>query len=187
MDITTTSSWANRVPAFDPGITEIIAGALNEKSKVFEFGTGGSTIWFAKRVGELVSVEYNPDWYETLKGGFKKDFGRVPSNVTLLLKSSFSDNRWLLSKTTNQQVGWQFVDSISDFPDNYFDLVVVDGRARIACMLKSKPKVKLGGVILLDDSQRKHYEAGINLMADWGGWMFDSGELRKTTLFQREE
>lgn len=187
MDITTTTCWAKRIPSFDPGVTGILEGALNERSKVFEFGTGGSTIWFAKRVGELVSVEYNPDWFQTLRGGFREDFGRVPPNVTLLLKSSFSDNKWLLSKTTKQQVGWRFVDSISEFPDYYFDLVVVDGRARMACMLKSRSKVKLGGIILLDDSQREHYRGGINLMSDWGGWMFDPGGTRKTMLFQREE
>lgn len=185
MDVTTTTCWANRVPSFDPGVTEILEGALNDKARVFEFGTGGSTIWFAKRVAKLVSVEYNPDWFKVLKQGFKEDFGGVPANVTLLLKSGFSDSRWLLSQTTKQQVGREFVDSISEFPNSYFDLVVVDGRARMACMAKSKPKVKLGGVILLDDSQREHYTAGINLMADWGGWMFDPGGTRKTTLFQR--
>ena len=32
--------------------------------KVLEYGSGSSTLWWASRCGELVSIESNPGWYE---------------------------------------------------------------------------------------------------------------------------
>ena len=38
-----------------------------------------------------------------------------------------------------------------------FDLVVVDGRARPSCIMHSAGKVKVGGILLLDDADRPYY------------------------------
>jgi hypothetical protein len=56
---------------------------------------------------------------------------------------------------------WHLYPSAIEEYDN-LDLVLVDGRFRIACCIKSHPKVN--GFILLHDSQRKEYEdAGLFL------------------------
>src|SRR3984885_13537361 len=34
--------------------------------RVFEFGSGMSTLWFAERCREVVSVESNPEWYSSI-------------------------------------------------------------------------------------------------------------------------
>ena len=54
----------------------------------------------------------------------------------------------------------KFVTTIDQYPDHYFDLVFVDGRARNSCIKHAIPKVKNGGYILLDDSDRKSYQKG---------------------------
>ncbi|MBI5154300.1 hypothetical protein HZA57_03600, partial [Candidatus Poribacteria bacterium] len=38
-----------------------------------------------------------------------------------------------------------------------FDLVIVDGRVRAACARLALPKVREGGWLLLDDSEREKY------------------------------
>jgi hypothetical protein len=43
---------------------------------------------------------------------------------------------------------------IDRFPDHSFDLVIIDGRARAACIQHAIPKVKKGGYLLVDDSER---------------------------------
>jgi hypothetical protein len=50
-----------------------------------------------------------------------------------------------------------YVKSIEDYPDGYFDLVVVDGRARPSCILHSMQKVKVNGILLLDNADRSYY------------------------------
>ena len=63
-----------------------------------------------------------------------------------------------------------YVKEIENYPDHYFDLVVIDGRARPSCIDHAKNKVKNGGVILLDQSERKHYFASINKLTATGDW-----------------
>jgi protein-L-isoaspartate O-methyltransferase len=36
---------------------------LNRNMKVFEYGSGGSTIFFAERVAEVFSVEHDSKWH----------------------------------------------------------------------------------------------------------------------------
>ena len=42
-----------------------------------------------------------------------------------------------------------------------FDIIVVDGRARVACCMASLPHLAPGGLIVLDDAQRPRYREGI--------------------------
>jgi hypothetical protein len=47
----------------------------------------------------------------------------------------------------------EYAHAIDLEPDDRFDLVIVDGKARRDCVLAAEPKVKPGGMLLLDDSQ----------------------------------
>ena len=47
--------------------------------------------------------------------------------------------------------------SISFFPDQYFDLILIDGRCRESCLQLSASKVKKDGFIILDNSERESY------------------------------
>ena len=42
-----------------------------------------------------------------------------------------------------------------------FDLVVVDGRARVACLQHAAKRLAPGGIVLFDDTQRPRYRAGL--------------------------
>lgn len=46
-----------------PELTTRLLGLLVPRKAVWEFGSGGSTLWFAKHVKSVVSVEDDPDWY----------------------------------------------------------------------------------------------------------------------------
>lgn len=51
--------------------------------KVLEYGSGNSTLWWAKRCAELVSIEGNSEWYEKIK-----DVARTSNKVTYLLEKN---------------------------------------------------------------------------------------------------
>ena len=39
---------------------------LNPSMRVFEYGAGNSTLWYAERVAQVVAVEHDPEWAEIL-------------------------------------------------------------------------------------------------------------------------
>ena len=71
-----------------------------------------------------------------------------------------------------------YYDLCSLFQDETFDLVIVDGRHRVRCVLGSKNLVKPGGVLMLDDSQRHYYQEAFNVLKEW--------ELHTSTSKERD-
>ena len=107
--------------------------------KILEFGSGMSTLWFARRCELLVSVETNSEWYVHMR--------------TLLADRKFQnvDYRLRLPAVAHQ---------ITDYEDCYFDFVLVDGVNRHLAMETALAKLKPGGFIYLDniDSPHPHYQ-----------------------------
>lgn len=116
-------------------------------AKILEFGSGASTLWFAKRNVELVSVEHNSEWFQKISGLLKDD------------STSFRVN-YILSKLPYYTITEQF-------PDEYFDLILVDGRNRKGCIFFSTPKLKNGGILMLDNAERPYYFAALEALSDW--------------------
>ena len=99
----------------------------------FEWGSGKSTQWFAKRLEKLVSVEDDRNWYDRVRhqiAGLNVDYRFVPT-----------------------ETDWEsYANQILEFPDGHFDLIVVDGSCRDACIRAAVPKVRLGGMIVVDNA-----------------------------------
>ena len=113
---------------------------------VLEFGSGMSTVWFARRCGLLVSVETNRSWYDSVK--------------TILGENNFHHIDYRLSEQSEHE-------AVSDYPNSTFDLVLVDGYERDRVMKMAISKVKSGGYIYLDNSDvpyREHRTAKALLM-----------------------
>jgi len=135
--------------------------------KIFEYGSGGSTLFFAERCGELVSVEHDAEWGKAVHDAVVKGkFDAVDHQVIESVKASIpagadpSNPADFISSDKNY-IGCSFEDyarAIDRFPDDYFDLVIVDGRARPSCLTQAKSKVKPGGRLLLDNAERVHYQ-----------------------------
>ncbi|MBB3861262.1 hypothetical protein GGQ88_002534 [Novosphingobium hassiacum] len=109
-------------------------------ARVFEYGSGASTAWLARRAREVISVEHHAGWHQRL--------GQVISdrpNVRL----------W-----HRDLAGPGYVDAIAE-AGGAFDLIVVDGRQRNICLERAIPFMKPGGVILFDDTGRRRYRSSI--------------------------
>jgi len=136
---------------------------------LFEWGSGGSTAFFARRVKKVITVEHDCGWYgtvaETIKGrGFQN------ASVTLAEPAPAASSEPVYASRDDKYRGYTFekyVRSIDQYPDSYFDIVVVDGRSRPDCIRHSIPKIKSGGYLLLDNSEREEYEAGLKLVQNW--------------------
>lgn len=126
-----------------------VAQHLAPGARVFEFGGGGSTLWLGPRTSEVVCVEHNPDWFDALQTV-------VAPHVRLIMAPPMKDG--LIPSEAEEGVYFDdYVKTICAENDQSFDLVIVDGRARLACLTASLDKVRRGGMLLLDDSDRPRY------------------------------
>lgn len=125
--------------------------------QIFEWGSGASTLWLANRADELISVEHDPQWYAILQ-----PFLQVYTNVTLLLKEP---DRLLMDEkyTSYKNPGLNFKNYVTAIQDHQkkFDVIVIDGRARSACLELSAMFLKDNGCIVLDNSNRQEYQQAI--------------------------
>lgn len=146
--------------------------------RVFEFGSGGSTLYFAQKVRELVSIEHDPTWYQCVKAELdahklSAQYAFVePTRGTKFDLRRVSDPNAYISADP-RYAGYSFetyTRSIDVFPDEYFDLVFVDGRARPSCISHSLKKVRVGGILLLDQSERSYYLTNIPTLCDASLW-----------------
>jgi len=144
----------------------------NKNMSVFEYGSGGSTLYFKRRAETLISVEHNPEWFQIVSRNMPKN--ESPSEYILLEaepitngNSNFADPRSFSSSEYPNMNFYSYVNSINAFQDKSFDLVFIDGRARSSCMLNARSKVKPGGYIMLDNSERSYYSLGKELLIDW--------------------
>ncbi len=137
-------------PWFTETANKHLAELLETRKKwdIFEFGSGASTLWFAKHknVSKLVSVEHDHNWHLTI-----------------------------FNKLKSEKQHCQFIDCIlADQPYNEvinsngkFDLIIVDGRNRVKCIKSAISHLSEGGVLVLDNSEREYYSEGIELLKEF--------------------
>jgi hypothetical protein len=139
-------------------------------SIVFEFGSGGSTFFFAERVKQVVTVEHDLKWFDKIAKLIQSEYSNVELNYVppeLNLKATHHDASNELAYVSNSIdfEGYSFVDYasfIDKYPDEYFDIILIDGRARPSCLMHSVSKVKKAGIIVLDDAYREYYLAYVD-------------------------
>jgi hypothetical protein len=103
-----------------------------DKSQVgFEWGSGNGTLWLLKRSKSLTSVEHHRAWADSVR---KKLENAGVHNA---------DYRHVEEST--------YVDVIDEFPDGHFDYVIVDGLFRDTATAKSLPKIRSGGMLVIDN------------------------------------
>ena len=69
------------LPWFTYSFIDFLTERLNNDFDVFEFGSGNSTLFFAKRIKHVTSVEHNVEWYNKL-------ISKISDNVNLLLSKN---------------------------------------------------------------------------------------------------
>ena len=134
---------------------------LNRNSKVFEWGSGGSTIFLSERAGQVFSVEHDKKWHSLVSKALAqreitncsyelqepKPIAGTFSALDESQSSRFIYDGYYLGMTVHEYVG-----AIDVHPDCTFDLVFVDGLVRTECIQHAIPKIKPSGYLMLDNS-----------------------------------
>jgi len=110
---------------------------------VFEYGMGNSTLWWAKRAQHVISCEGDKAWFEKISSA-------IPDNVEAILADVSSE------------------DYVGASLNRSFDILVIDGRRRVACSKASLPQLTDRGVIIWDNAERDRYDEGLRYLADSG-------------------
>jgi hypothetical protein len=146
---------------------------LNGSARAFEYGSGASSLWLAARSGEVHTVEHDAGFARVMRDAITS--AGLDSKVTLHeVPADVVD----VPVTRSGRRGEDAVDYTSytrsiEIPGGLFDLVIVDGRARVACLQAAVSKLAPGGLVVFDDAQRLRYRAGIRsvglpVRAIWG-------------------
>ena len=96
--------------------------------RVFEYGSGQSTLYWAGRGASVTSVEHNAAWFQEMKQ-------QAPANATVLHRTERD----------------AYANAIAG-RGSAFDIIVVDGVWRDTCADICIPFLAGGGVLILDNS-----------------------------------
>lgn len=126
--------------------------ASRPDARVFEWGAGASTVWLSKRAGEVVSVEHDGDWHQMVTG-------RLAPVENVHIRHVAAQTEGQIASRKPGFEGQYFDDYAAAIrgEEGQFDLIVIDGRAREACLIEAQARLAPGGVILLDDFKRDRY------------------------------
>ena len=119
--------------------------------KILEFGSGGSTLWFAKQanINTIISIEHDPRWLK-----------KVESKLQTLNLSNKNLKRFLLNTPNYFLI-------CNNYPNNFFDIILVDSIQRIKCIENSIRVLRPGGILILDNCENEKYKVIYNLLRNW--------------------
>lgn len=142
--------WERRNPDkpwLTPGAVAFLETHLRPEMIGLEFGSGRSTVWYARKLRHLTSVEHHAGWAETVKGQLagagitNVDYRAIPLDHP---------------ETDGEQPAYdplpRYVAVASEFADGALDFVVVDGHYRSHCIRTVGDKLRPGGLLLVDDA-----------------------------------
>ncbi|MGQ9845794.1 MAG: FkbM family methyltransferase [Caldisericia bacterium] len=130
----------NPIPWFTYPAIDFLKERLNKNMTVFEYGSGNSTLFFAQRVKEIISVETNKQWYEKIKS-------KMPSNAKIILYE-------------NDKSDISYSKVIDSFNKKY-DIIIIDAIERNEVLMNATKYLSEDGIIILDDSEREEYKTAI--------------------------
>lgn len=153
---------------------DFLSKRLRSEMELFEYGAGYSSLYFASKVKEVVSIEYNKDWYNKIKH-YEDIFANIHLHFYRL------DENYPLAITEIDE-------------HKKYDIIIIDGRKRVKCAINAFPFLKEDGVLVLDDSNRTYYQEIFNFYHKKGfkeitfsGLKPSDLETYHTTLFYRSE
>jgi hypothetical protein len=137
--------YGSPLPWFTYSFLDAFSDRIPSDIRVFEYGSGMSTGWWAARVREVVSVEHHLQWYERIRS-------ELPENATVVYRN-LEDQAY--TRAILEQEG-------------DFDLIIIDGRERVACTYTALQKITPSGVIIFDNSERDKYKPAMELLTEAG-------------------
>ncbi len=135
-------------------------------ARVFEYGSGASTIWAAKRAASVISVEHDVGWHALVSERVSAHSELCPVDLRCVESEDvgvlpFFDPIYLSKKSSENGLYFESYASEIENSGGPFDLIVIDGRARPACLKHAVSHLASGGMIVFDNSHRARYREAL--------------------------
>jgi hypothetical protein len=121
------SPWLTR------DMVKILSSWIQNSDCGLEWGSGRSTLWFAKRCGSLISIEHDKTWYDKIRSQMERE------NIHNV------DYRLVKGEP-------EYISVARSLANCSLDFCLVDGIARDECALAVLPLLRPGGIMILDNS-----------------------------------
>jgi hypothetical protein len=122
--------WRQELPWISYDARKDLARVLTPRSKVLEFGSCMSTMWYSRHAGSVVSIEDYRPWFDLVSARIGK-LGNV-------------DYRFAADRAAYVALA----------PDQRYDLIMIDGSHRDDCVRFALEHLAPGGIIYLDNSDK---------------------------------
>jgi hypothetical protein len=140
---------------------DYLAGLDFSRKRVFEYGSGNSSIWWSQRCLELTAIENDRKFFDWMNSRGK-----------------------LKARYVCDEVMRHYVERLNS-PQ---DVIIIDGADREECAKRALGFLAPGGMVILDNSDtqtlaRDVLNAANLLRVDFWGWVCVTGEVQCTSIY----
>jgi len=128
---------------------------------VFEWGSGGSTLFFLGLGAMVATIEHDAQWYNEIKEVLWRDnwaggVQLIPYEQGEIGPDKANPHHYKSGSTELGAVNFKrYASVIDDY--GKFDLILIDGMARASCLYHAFNHVNPGGCIVLDNTGDRPY------------------------------
>ena len=161
---------------------------IKGQTKMMEWGSGGSTLYFPQLVDYYVSIEHDIKWYDSVKKRIsdnvefhciepheEKFDSELDENASTILygnenwntkhgsELSIEDGRtnWITRGGEDWHCYMDYIRYPLNLTHRNYDIILVDGRARAMCAYVALSLLKVDGYLLFHDFMIREYYHGI--------------------------
>ena len=160
----------NPIPWCSYSFIKFIEPRLKKDFKIFEYGSGNSTLWYAEKVAYVKCVEHDQGW-------FNENNQLYPVNVNSVIRPFKNDETYANEINAD---------------DTKYHIVIIDGVDRNNCVIQCLGKLTDEGIIIYDNTQVPDYKPSIEFLLQSGFKRIDFNGLlpivshnNTTTIFYR--
>lgn len=128
-------------PWLTPAAIRLLRSLLRPSDQGAEFGSGRSTLWFARRVTALASVEHDRRWHEAVSARL---MAHGLGNVDYILAPE--------DQPVEHGGDSAYARVALAFPDASLDFALIDGHYRDYSAKFTLPKIAPGGMLIIDNA-----------------------------------
>jgi predicted O-methyltransferase YrrM len=128
-------------PWLTPEAIRLLPALLRPADRGVEFGSGRSTLWFARRVAHLTSVEHDPAWFRSVAA--KLSAGGI-TNVDQVLAP--------VDVPVREGGDSAYTRVMLRFPESSLDFALIDGAYRAHVAELAMPRLRPGGLMIIDNA-----------------------------------
>lgn len=169
------------LPWFTYGAIAFLERVISPDLALFEYGGGQSTRYWAERLRRVVSIDHDPAFAALIRPALPDhaeflivEEGAAPSARQERMSADqpvFTDPERTVQSYRSGQLNVAFRSyglQILEHPPNSFDMVVVDGMARVLSTWAAIRHFRRDGFIVFDNSDRDFYRQAYDMLGDAG-------------------